>query len=431
VDYYGYGSWPDAATLGKASFSLMAAAELARKHFNERDAAIVPELAQLGGCSILLETEKSPGGETLYRDSAYSRSTVVAKLLNMTIEATEGGEQVGSSFCGVVGPIDPRANEGVSVLSESLNIPQVAYATIDRRLSRNDDFPTFARVIPAAEDFSLALAKYVQRVWERDYVAVIYDKSDYGEQFEDPLEGASETLGYVTITMNVVEGSDESIEDALEQLYASGYRTIILATDREAFLDDVARIAEDKGLLGKGYFWILSGGALPPALLPTLKYEIDSPVDKLLRFAAVFTNYDPFVYNGETDPFLKAWRSQNSTLVDRLNSIQPRQSNGENFFTADPSYFQTATPTEYASFMYDAVMAIGIGACNVLLAGNSSNRDHYSTIVSSSFQGASGPVSFKRDEEENEFANGRDPTGVLFGIHNVRPGTVDDDGMQR
>jgi hypothetical protein len=427
VDYYGYGSWPDAATLGKASFSLIAAAELARKHFNERDATIVTELAQMGDCGILLETEKSPGGETLYRDSAYSRSTAVEKLLNMTIEAIE----VGSSFCGVVGPLDPRANEGVSVLSESLNIPQVAYATIDRRLSGHDAFPTFARVIPAAEDFGRVVAKYMQRVWERDYVAIIYDKSAYGEQFEDPLEGAGQSLGYQTITRHIVEGNDESIESALEEVYAKGYRTILLATDREAFLDDVARIAEIKGLLGEGYFWILSGGAMPPALLPALRYEVDSPVDKLFRGAAVFTNYDPFVYNGETDPFLKAWRRQNSTLVDRLNSIQPRQSNGDHYFTADPSYFQTETPTEYASFMYDAVMATGIGACNALREGNSSNGGHYNTIVSSSFQGASGPVSFKRDEEENEFTNGRDPTGVLFGIHNMRPGIVNDDGMQR
>jgi hypothetical protein len=427
VDYYGYGSWPDAATLGKASFSLMAAAELARKHFNERDATIVPELAQLGDCSILLETEKSPGGETLYIDSAYSRSTSVEKLLDMTINAIE----VGSSFCGVVGPIEPRANEGVSVLSESLQIPQVAYATIDRRLRRKDDFPTFARVIPVAADLGNAVAKYVQRVWERDYIAVIYDKSDYGEQFEDPLEGAQEMLGYKTITNHIIEGNDESIESALEEVSAKGYRTILLVTDREAILDDVARIAETKGLLGVGFFWVVSGGALPSALLPTLRYEVDSPVDKLLRGAAVFTNYDPFVYNGETDPFLKAWRRQNSTLVDRLNSIQPRQSNGGDFFTANPSYFQTETPTEYASFMYDAVMATGIGACNALRAGNSSNRGHYNKIVSSSFQGASGPVSFKRNEEENEFTNGRDPTGVLFGVHNMRPGIVNDDGLQR
>jgi hypothetical protein len=427
VDYYGYGSWPDAASLGKASFSLMAAAELARKHFNERDATIVPELAQLGDCSILLETEESPGGETLYIDSAYSRSLSVEKLLDMTIKAIG----VGSSFCGVVGPIEPRANEGVSVFSESLQIPQVAYATIDRRLSRKDDFPTFARVIPAAADFGNAVAKYMQRVWERDYIAVIYDKSDYGEQFEDPLEGAQEMLGYKMITNHIIEGNDESIESALEEVYAKGYRTILLATDRTAFLDDVARIAEIKGLLGDGYFWILSGGALPSALLPSLRYEVDSSVDKLLRGAAVFTNFDPFVYNGETDPFLKAWRRQNRTLVDRLNSIQPRQSNGSNFFTADPSYFQTETPTEYASFIYDAVMATGIGACNALAAGNSTIGGHYDTIVSSSFRGASGPVSFKRDEEENEFTNGRDPSGVIFGTHNMRPGSVDDNGMQR
>jgi hypothetical protein len=250
----------------------------------------------------------------------------------MTLEAIEGGEHFGSSFCGVVGPIEPRANEGVSVLSEPVKIPQVAYATME--------IPTFARVVPVVADFGHAVAKYLQGVWERDYIAVVYDQSDYGDQqFEDPFKFAQELLGYETITEPTVEGNDESMENALDDVYARGYRTILLATGREAILDDGARIAEDKGLLGEGYFWILSGSALPVALLPTLRYEVDSPVDKMLRGVAVFTNHDPFVYNGETDPFLNAWRSQNITLVDRLNSIQPHQINGDNIFTAEPSYF--------------------------------------------------------------------------------------------
>ena len=33
VEYYGYGEYPDAETLAKASFSLLATAEIARRHF--------------------------------------------------------------------------------------------------------------------------------------------------------------------------------------------------------------------------------------------------------------------------------------------------------------------------------------------------------------------------------------------------------------
>jgi len=36
VEYYGYGAWPDKETLEKASFSLMATAEMAISHFVSR-----------------------------------------------------------------------------------------------------------------------------------------------------------------------------------------------------------------------------------------------------------------------------------------------------------------------------------------------------------------------------------------------------------
>ena len=33
VEYYGYGEYPDAETLAKSAFSLLATAEIARRHF--------------------------------------------------------------------------------------------------------------------------------------------------------------------------------------------------------------------------------------------------------------------------------------------------------------------------------------------------------------------------------------------------------------
>lgn len=225
VEYYGYGSWPNAETLAKASFSLMASAELALTHFNARDTSIVPELGELGSCDIQLETEKTPGGESYYLDSAYSRSATVKSFLDMTYAAIEGAEPR-SGFCGAIGPVEPRASEGFSVLSESQRIPQVAYSTIDRRLSRKDDFPLFARVIPAAADFGKAVAEYLVRgdVLTREFLGIIYDQSDYGEQFEDPLEDYEDLFDYDSLTEHIIEGDDASIYSSLGDVVERGYR---------------------------------------------------------------------------------------------------------------------------------------------------------------------------------------------------------------
>ena len=325
-----------------------------------------------------------------------------------------------------------------------MRIPQVAFATIDRRLSRRNDIPTFARVIPPVDDFGNAVVLYLQRdIWQRDYIGIVYDPDS--EQFEFPLARPGDRYDYESISGQVAEGIDQSIYDSLGDIVENGYHTIILVIKREAFLDDVARIADELGLIGDDFVWILSGTALPPAQLPTLRYQVDSPIDRLLRGAAVFTNCDRFVYNGGTEPFLQAWRSQNETMVNRLNSLQPsqqvqatqpgpRQGNGGgNFYTAEPSYFQTETPTEYSSFIYDAVMVTGIGACNAQASSAidpSAFVGHSVAILGASFQGASGPVSFKKDAM-NKTTNARDPSGVLFGMHNARPGAVDEDGLQR
>jgi hypothetical protein len=329
----------------------------------------------------------------------------------------------GGDICAVIGPIDPRANEGVSAVTEQLHIPQIAFATIDKRLDRQQDFPNFVRIVPTGFEWAARLATYVQRdIWQRDFVGIIYEQSDYGELFEDPLEGAEAELGFETLTEHIIEGDEASIYDALGDVVEKGYRTIILVTDRPQMLDAVARTADELGLLGDGFFWIITGDALPPNILATTKHAVDSPVDKLLRGAALYTNYDLFTYNGESDPFLTEWRKQGKTLVNRLNKIQPRKPDGSRYYVADASYFQDETPSEYASFVYDSVMAAGIGACWAQL---NNVTDHRQSILESKFTGASGPVEFAED------SSSRDPTGVMFGVYNVRPGSIDKDNMRR
>jgi hypothetical protein len=141
---YGYGQWPDAATLAKASFSLLAAAEMARNHFNERDGSIVPELAGEAMASCDIQLEMGYGNSSWVFDSAYRRGKAVDQLLALT-----ASPETSEKICAVIGPREPRSHEGVSVLTESLVVPQLAYATIDRRLERVRDYPMFLRVIPS------------------------------------------------------------------------------------------------------------------------------------------------------------------------------------------------------------------------------------------------------------------------------------------
>lgn len=165
------------------------------------------------------------------------------------------------------------------------------------------------------------------------------------------------------------------------------------------------------------YMWIISGAAFPPQMREVMKYEVDSPTDKMLRGAALFTNYDPFIYKEESDRFLRIWREQDGTnLIEKVIDHQPVDVDGKKFYIPQSlsTYFSTVKPSEYSSFMYDSVIATGFGACHGITSTAADIQNtHYNGIKSTAFYGASGHFSMK--------LNSRDPKGTLLGLHNVRP----------
>jgi hypothetical protein len=327
-----------------------------------------------------------------------------------------------NSICAVIGPLDPRANEGASVLTENLGIPQIAYETIDKRLSRREDFPTFVRGIPVVQDFAKVIALYLQdgNLFHRQFLAVIYDQSDFGEQFEDPLEDYEDILGYTTITEHFLETDNDSIVEALWNVVYEGYHTIFIAADRPAIIDDLARVAVEEldiSLVGDEYFWILTGDIAAPELFETLRFQVDSPSDMLMRGAALVTNYDPFVYEPDGDAFLDAWKAQGDELLDGLSTQHPLSPSDPAYYVGESGYFQNEIPTEFASFFYDAI--ITAGTCMSACRSKENVSQHIEEVFKSDFKGGSGRVVYKEGE------NGRDPVGVKFGVFNVRPGEID------
>ena len=121
------------------------------------------------GCTVQLTDDVA------YLDSAYHRDTTVKHFLEQQEAQPE------QPVCAVVGPVDYKAHAGLASLTESFDIPQVAYATLDHKLSRTDYFPNFVRLIPTGtsmgETLPLALYDNVPGLnWERSYIANIYEE---------------------------------------------------------------------------------------------------------------------------------------------------------------------------------------------------------------------------------------------------------------
>jgi hypothetical protein len=463
-------------TQAKAAFSMMAAAELARYHFNTRNTSIVPELGDLGGCNITMPDREED--EIKYIDTGYDKiSTVrdfhdmryvldhrngpnngggqVENLVNGRINAnTTGLPENDKHFCAFVGPVHPYVVDGMASFSESGRIPIIAYETISSKFSSQREYPLYASTIPNAYDFGEIISKAFRDIWKREGVGILFDKedfTDFGTELESPLREFIDKFDHETVFAHLYQFEEESYRVALAKVKNRGFRTIILLNDRPASIEKIATIADEMNMIGPGYFWLLMGAAFRPSLIQNMKYRVDSPMDKLLRGAALFTNYDRSTYkiDPSNDPFLTAWKTHNVLSIDTLNRLQPfDKKTSKPVYTASPTYFQDELPAEYASLIYDAVILAGISVCrDYKVHFGKGNFTHIVELRNTDFTGASGRVRFGPkdyvvendvtrktiNEVISKFKNKstRDPKDTFFGIYNIQRDKVDGDDMQR
>lgn len=274
----------------------------------------------------------------------------------------------------------------------------------------------------------------------RWFCLFIFAHIDFGEQFENPIEDAEDKWPnqYFTLTESYTPGDEGSLWEALSYVTddGDGYRTVLLTIDQWVMMDDIARVAQELGVTGKTHLWAVTGDALPAAQLANLELEPGHPLDTLLDGLAVFTHGDAFMYatDPEKDAFIQAWRSQTAQDVQNVMQRQPADTAGEAW---PDDYFQTHDPAPYATFIYDAVMAVGLSKCQQqkqqaadATATTEPSLTHVELIKRLQYTGASGPVSFLEDDDGNPGPD-RDPGGVIYGWHNIRPTAVQPNGKRK
>lgn len=140
---------------------------------NERNTIVVPQLQNYTDCPILFPNNSR------YEDSGYVRTKTVDEILDLENKALlQGKDTIG--FCAVVGPKDAHAHAGLSVVTEHLGLPQLAYSTTNHLLSRDDLYPNFIRVIPDTADAAVSLAlAAVGGIWNRTHIGTSIDKNKW------------------------------------------------------------------------------------------------------------------------------------------------------------------------------------------------------------------------------------------------------------
>jgi hypothetical protein len=388
----------------------MAAAQIAMDHFNERNPSVVPQLADLGNCSVYFPAQA-------VADTQFNHLVSTEAVINTVQRQCTVDKQVP---CGVIGPASDRAAVHLQSIAGALRIPQMLFYQMSHKLH---DGATVIGVTVSTQQHVVAMLSYLRG---REFLFVVYDSFPQQAELANGIQRTARdyNLQATIATVKGKPGGDHlnAYRKVVRQIKLSGIKTIALYLEKTSTVAYVATLLEEEGMFTSEYVYILTGVSVPIDRFATMFAEIEtgSPLDKLLTGALVFDQMDNFRWRGD-DPFLAAWRQQNSTFVDRMNSLVPVSPDKVGFFPAPADFFQTVDPVHHVSYVYDSVMALGFGGCMEQKSSQASplrpqTNSYIDGILASEFDGASGHLSWK----DRGRGSGRDSEGLHFGLYNIR-----------
>jgi hypothetical protein len=388
----------------------MSAALLAMEIFNARNVSVIPELGDpvFQDCDLQMDIENS-----------------------LVFDTQSHGHQAAQSFsaqaklpCAMVGASNDMPAEELSVLATSSKIPFTVNRAFNLRVVSDNHSPYSSQVYPYSPASARNLVDYLLHRGRTDFIATVYAMTDTGVQRSEIISLLLSESAIVHEMMPFITPSSyesfqiRSAMSALQRVKNLGFRTIVLSMEF-AFdeLPIIADAAEELELNNGDYMWIIFGEAEPGAFQTT-----STNITKLLFGAA---RLGPL--GAERNPPTSAWTEQSSTMVDKVNTVNPLEPGETGYFFAEPDFFETYGTQYGDELMFDAVMATAMGAC---LAdrdgGKTTGLAHVKGIRSVDFQGASGQVKFERGSDG---LGAREISTIIWGVYNYNLLPTTDEGF--
>jgi hypothetical protein len=408
-----------------ATLSYMASLRLALDHLNQRNTDIISNLdALLNSCPELNFNQ-------IYTYDIQAGDYAVA------VEGLMQSRQMVPDLCGLVGPLgyggyDIYLSQWETALAaDALSVPQILVSGgASSILTGNDAKYTIGNFM-SYHDFFPVATKYLMLDLNVQYLAIVYE--DVPKQ-----KAMVEAFGYALSGTNLVhevhclekEDFDESAYHgkSLQQLKDSGIRNIFLQLDSADVAAIIANSLELLDMLNGEYFYILSGDSMDPSNLVDFfhdEFHPHSAISKLLHGSLWIGEIDPFKLNGQSDPFLRAWRSLNTSTL--LEKVELPGLSYLHLLTFEDDFFLTHDPYRLSSYVYDSVIALGLGNCyssrNISNNETMMNEDPYemdvvrNVVENVSFQGASGRMKFHASNQE---AYRDSSLGIILASYNIR-----------
>jgi hypothetical protein len=391
----------------------MASALMAIEHFNARNDSVVPELAYYRDCPIQFDTEKS----AIFDTQSYTH--LAAETLFAQPELP----------CAVAGPFhDIPALELSTLAAAARKFPVTAHRAFNQRVTTDYSAPYTTQLYPDMISSAEVLVSGLLIQERTDYVAIVYSATDTGSQRRQVLSLAMDTnlienraYGFYSPFINPTLSAVQGIRKALQEVQDSGFRTIVMSMELATLeLPEIAEAANDLGLCNGDYLWMWFGD-----FDPAYWNSDDENIQKLLA-GSIWTLPLELHLVDDNDKFLLAYQSQDALAVNRLNAANPIAPGATGYRFAEADFFEKLKPEYGSGFLYDSVIATGMGACLALAEkGNVTVESHVRGIRSASYTGASGVVRFNQNTEayvaDDAREGARTSSSMLWGVLNLRP----------
>ena len=363
---------------------LEASAYLALQHLNSPSEALVPSLeARIGSCNVRFSVE--------LRDSQFS--------------PIEGARQLLYSLprhpFAILGAARSTVSITLATLAGAYELPQISPSSTATALDDKSKAPYFARTVPTNSGDALAFVLYLQSLEVYNF-GVLYTRDDYGTGYHQDLVTECNLLG---LKLTSASYSGEDLEQSIAFLAMSRLRYFIGVFNPDTW-QDVMKMAIKYGIVGPGYTWIFSDASLQ---FTSPSFFLDRATQSDLAHALHGTGV------------LSVDIPSSPALGNALDNFFQNETQFSDYVArhAEPTIFTNFTSpmcggsSEYVLLAYDAVLALGITACETpqeFFTG----IEFYQQLLQIRFNGISGNVSF------NNQTGTRNLNDLSYGIDNIR-----------
>ena len=384
-------------------FGLAAAALLAIDHFNDRSSLVVRELGDLASCPVQFT-------DLGIIDSQFDNGPLFDEMVERVHD-----ERLP---CAVLGPSTVQPALEVQKLLSRLDIPQLLYSSFDRSEAFGRKYPTTMTASVSQDTHAQALVDLFSSSSSSLPPSIFAITGPHTEE-NFPAKYLRTIVGD-TVRVRREDARflvDNFRPDAVQEFKESGYRVLLISYDNVGIVADLARILDEAGLLTPDYQYIIPNTALmfyrQSGILETL-----GPTHSLYKFlngAMSVDMLDGFDWRSTEDPFLRTWKSLDASFVQRVLDLAPPGLN------ISSDFFQRHPPTQLSSYVYDNVMALGLGACHMLELGPAERQQQGPPPLEQRPTQGQGPPPPRGDGSTK-------PTPENFGQGSTRPPPVDSGG---